>query len=120
MGGPGGIWTFTLSGAPLSVPYASLESVIEPEGSVDQARYGLTKKHLINTIRDAIRRRGAYIYSRQRKCEIPKRELWDWLKFLAPEDVNEISPGIYRLQKRKGSKGYKDKPAPTTEGTGAA
>jgi len=106
VGDVSGYWTFKSSEAPQHIRCADLESILEPEGSVDFKRYRLTPKMLIYSLREAIQKRGAYIYSRRRKCEIPKRELWVMLKTLAPEDVNEISPGIYRLRKRKGSKGY--------------
>jgi hypothetical protein len=119
--GSEGCWTCKASERPddaETILATGCEEILEPEHSVDLKRYALTPKMLIYSLREAIQRRGGYLYLRSLKREATKREMWEWLKVLAPQDVNEISPGIYRLRSRPGSKAWHE--AKQIRMTGAA
>ena len=80
-GGPTGYSTYKIPSSPRAVPASSWLGILETK-PVPQ-KYNLTDNHLMTTLREAIRRRGAYLLLREPMREMRKDESWSLLKSLA-------------------------------------
>ena len=79
-------WTLDFSVSPKIVAGSSLLDILEEIGDV-QPQYYLSGKHLVTTLREAIMRRGVYLYVRSETQEMPTLEASSWLKLLVKRGV---------------------------------